>query len=99
MQNDLSSGICPAKEIVCCVLDEAHKALGNYAYTQVVRELVVNSVKFRLLALSATPGDDLSAVQEVSAHLRYFSNQGYVATDILALCIFLLYTAVSCYLV
>ena len=68
MQNDLSSGICPAKQIVCCVIDEAHKALGNYAYTQVVRELVVNSVKFRVLALSATPGDDMSAIQEVSMH-------------------------------
>ncbi|KAI6660776.1 hypothetical protein LOD99_10224 [Oopsacas minuta] len=69
MQNDLSSGICPAKDIVCCVLDEAHKALGNYAYTQVVKELLVNSVKFRVLALSATPGDDLSAIQEVINNL------------------------------
>ena len=66
LQNDLSSGICPAGEIVCCVIDEAHKALGNYAYSHVVRELVVNSVKFRVLALSATPGDDLGAIQEVS---------------------------------
>ena len=82
MQNDLSSGICPAKEIVCCVIDEAHKALGNYAYTQVVRELVVNSVKFRVLALSATPGDDLTAIQEVSHVSVTTINQGYVATDI-----------------
>ena len=72
MQNDLSSGICPAKEIVCCVIDEAHKALGNYAYCQVVRELVVNRVQFRVLGLSATPGDDLGAIQEVSRLIYAF---------------------------
>ena len=58
---------------MCCVLDEAHKALGNYAYSQVVRELVVNSVKFRVLALSATPGDDLTAIQEVSENTVFIS--------------------------
>jgi len=38
--NDLSRNICPAAAIKCLVIDEAHKALGNHAYCQVVRELV-----------------------------------------------------------
>jgi len=35
MQNDLSRGTCPVKDVMCVVFDEAHKALGNYAYCQV----------------------------------------------------------------
>lgn len=36
MVNDLSRGACPAAEIKCLVIDEAHRALGNYAYCQVI---------------------------------------------------------------
>lgn len=38
MVNDLSRGTCPAVEIKCLVIDEAHKALGNHAYCQVILE-------------------------------------------------------------
>jgi len=37
--NDLSRNICPADAIKCLIIDEAHKALGNHSYCQVVREL------------------------------------------------------------
>uniref|UniRef100_F6QFV0 RNA helicase n=1 Tax=Callithrix jacchus TaxID=9483 RepID=F6QFV0_CALJA len=69
MVNDLSRGACPAAEIKCLVIDEAHKALGNYAYCQVVRELVKFTNHFRILALSATPGSDIKAVQQVITNL------------------------------
>jgi ERCC4-related helicase len=36
ISNDLQSGVCPAGSFVCVVIDEAHKAVGNYAYTRVV---------------------------------------------------------------
>ncbi|XP_055989841.1 Fanconi anemia group M protein [Sorex fumeus] len=69
MVNDLSRGACPAVQIKCLVIDEAHKALGNYAYCQVVRELVKYTSHFRILALSATPGSDIKAVQQVITNL------------------------------
>uniref|UniRef100_A0A674INT5 ATP-dependent RNA helicase FANCM n=1 Tax=Terrapene triunguis TaxID=2587831 RepID=A0A674INT5_9SAUR len=69
MVNDLSRGTCPATEIKCLVIDEAHKALGNYAYCQVVKELSKYTNQFRILALSATPGSDTKAVQEVISNL------------------------------
>ncbi|XP_075782236.1 Fanconi anemia group M protein isoform X2 [Pelodiscus sinensis] len=69
MVNDLSRGTCPAAEIKCLVIDEAHKALGNHAYCQVVRELCKYTTQFRVLALSATPGSDTKAVQEVISNL------------------------------
>uniref|UniRef100_A0A8C3XGR8 ATP-dependent RNA helicase FANCM n=1 Tax=Cyanoderma ruficeps TaxID=181631 RepID=A0A8C3XGR8_9PASS len=69
MVNDLSRGTCPAVEIKCLVIDEAHKALGNHAYCQVVRELSKYTNQFRVLALSATPGSDTKAVQQVVSNL------------------------------
>ncbi|XP_052594569.1 Fanconi anemia group M protein isoform X2 [Peromyscus californicus insignis] len=69
MVNDLTRGVCPAAQIKCLVVDEAHKALGNYAYCQVVRELVKYTNHFRILALSATPGSDIKAVQQVVTNL------------------------------
>ncbi|XP_065604646.1 Fanconi anemia group M protein [Cyrtonyx montezumae] len=69
MVNDLSRGTCPAVEIKCLVVDEAHKALGNHAYCQVVKELSRYTSQFRVLALSATPGSDTKAVQQVVSNL------------------------------
>ena len=37
MGNDLSRGLFPAKEVKLLVVDEAHKAQGDYAYCQVAR--------------------------------------------------------------
>ncbi|XP_067680234.1 Fanconi anemia group M protein-like [Haliotis asinina] len=67
--NDLSRGTCPADTVKCLVIDEAHKALGNHAYCQVVRELVKYTQQFRIVALSATPGSDIKAVQQVITNL------------------------------
>nr|XP_045010510.1 Fanconi anemia group M protein isoform X3 [Jaculus jaculus] len=42
MVNDLTRGVCPAADIKCLVVDEAHKALGNYAYCQTVQQVITN---------------------------------------------------------
>jgi superfamily II DNA or RNA helicase len=41
---------------VCVVVDEAHKAQGDYAYCAVIKQLAAATRHFRVLALSATPG-------------------------------------------
>ncbi|XP_036448740.1 Fanconi anemia group M protein [Colossoma macropomum] len=69
MMNDLSRNTCPRSQVKCVVIDEAHKALGNHAYCQVVRELWNQTKQFRVLALSATPGGDIKAVQQVISNL------------------------------
>lgn len=66
LMNDLSNGRCDARSIVCIVLDEAHRATGQYAYTTVVQEIITVNKSFRILALSATPGSDARKVQAVS---------------------------------
>ena len=65
MENDLRDGVCPAHDVVCLVIDEAHRAKGNHAYCGVVKQLWDRDVQFRLLALTATPGHDVAEVQSV----------------------------------
>ncbi|VEU34307.1 unnamed protein product [Pseudo-nitzschia multistriata] len=57
--------------VVCLVLDEAHKATGDYAYTKVIELLEKHAgAKFRILGLSATPGTSIKAIQGVIEALR-----------------------------
>jgi ATP-dependent DNA helicase MPH1 len=43
--------------------DEAHRATGDYAYNQAIRFLMAKNPHFRVLALTATPGNKGEAVQ------------------------------------
>uniref|UniRef100_A0A6G1SEE5 Fanconi anemia group M protein n=1 Tax=Aceria tosichella TaxID=561515 RepID=A0A6G1SEE5_9ACAR len=70
IENDLNNGILPADSVRCIVIDEAHKAQGNYSYVNIVRKLQEeNRDGFRILALSATPGSDIQRVQQVMLNL------------------------------
>ena len=63
--NDLKTGICDPKRIVLLVVDEAHRATGGYAYVEVVKFLNRFNSSYRVLALTATPGASIEAVQGV----------------------------------
>jgi ATP-dependent DNA helicase MPH1 len=63
--NDLKTGSCDPKKIVLVVIDEAHRATGSYAYVEVVKFIRRFNESFRILALTATPGSDVEAVQKV----------------------------------
>ncbi|KAL2863945.1 3'-5' DNA helicase [Aspergillus lucknowensis] len=65
LTNDLKSGIADPKRIVLLVVDEAHRATGNYAYVEVVKFLRRFNQSFRVLALTATPGSTVESVQAV----------------------------------
>lgn len=69
-ENDLDAGRCAARDFVCLVLDEAHKAQGDYAYVNVVRKIAAQTERFRVLALTATPGSDRAKIQRVITNLR-----------------------------
>ncbi|EEQ86425.2 fanconi anemia group M protein [Blastomyces dermatitidis ER-3] len=63
--NDLKSGHADPKRIVLLVVDEAHRATGSYAYVEAVKLLQKYNTSFRVLALTATPGSTVEAVQGV----------------------------------
>ncbi|PWN30831.1 P-loop containing nucleoside triphosphate hydrolase protein [Jaminaea rosea] len=70
LDNDLATGDVDPKDIVCLVVDEAHRATGNYAYCNIVSQMQAVNPYFRILALTATPGSTSERVQEVIDNLH-----------------------------
>ncbi|CAL1215093.1 unnamed protein product [Candida parapsilosis] len=70
VENDLASGVVNPKSIVLLVIDEAHRARGNYSYNNVVNFLRRFNDSFRTLALTATPAADVDGVQDVIDNLK-----------------------------
>ena len=69
LQNDLQNGVVNPKLITCLVVDECHKAQKQYSYVVVVQHLLQIHHHFRVLGLSATPGQDLDSVQGIINNL------------------------------
>ena len=63
VKNDLEEKRVDPQHIVCIVLDEAHKASGDYAYCKVVKQLEEAGAKFRILGLSGTSNGRLGVVR------------------------------------
>ncbi|XP_039957200.1 uncharacterized protein LOC120772572 [Bactrocera tryoni] len=59
----------PFKQVKLIVIDEAHRAKGRYAYTEVVRAMEKRNNYFRVVALSATPGRTMEDIAEVVQNL------------------------------
>ncbi|GME81647.1 unnamed protein product [Ambrosiozyma monospora] len=69
VDNDLRNGLLDPKAVVCLVVDEAHRARGNYAYVKVTRYITQYNTSFRVLALTATPGATTEAIQDIVYNL------------------------------
>ncbi|KAL3503905.1 hypothetical protein ACH5RR_033746 [Cinchona calisaya] len=70
LEKDIFSGSCLVKDLVCLVIDEAHRATGKYSYCIVVRELMAVLVQLRILALTATPGSKQQTIQHIINNLQ-----------------------------
>ncbi|CAJ1940603.1 unnamed protein product [Cylindrotheca closterium] len=70
-----------ASRVCCVVLDEAHKASGDYAYTKVIEQLELAGAQFRIVGLSATPGTSIKAIQKVVESLRAVKIEARYETD------------------
>ena len=55
LQSDLENQLFDITKIVLIVIDEAHRASGNYAYCNIIKLLEQQDIGFRILSLSATP--------------------------------------------
>jgi ATP-dependent DNA helicase MPH1 len=69
VEKDLRKGLLDPKNVVCLVVDEAHRATGRYAYTQVVNLIHECNKSFRILALTATPSSSVDGVQTVLTNM------------------------------
>jgi superfamily II DNA or RNA helicase len=59
LSNDIEKGNVSIENFKCIVIDEAHKALGDYAFCKVIESVKSVAKNFRVVALTATPGSDL----------------------------------------
>lgn len=67
IRNDMKKGIFPTREVSLAVFDEAHRAVGDYAYVEIAQNLPEAAL---IIALTASPGGDRSKIKEVLSNLR-----------------------------
>src|SRR3989344_314430 len=69
VKHDILSGKLSLKDFSLIVFDEAHRAAGNYDYVFIAKEYMKIANVPRVLALTASPGSDAEAIEEVCANL------------------------------
>lgn len=85
--SSLVSTSCPLGSVIFTCRgnpDEAHKGKGNYAYAQIIRELMHKNPHFRVLALTATPGSKPEDVQELcdALHISHIEIRDELSPDL-----------------
>jgi len=66
--NDLKNGRLDLKDVKLIIFDEAHRAVGNYAYVHVAKAYL--EYDGLVLGMTASPGSEKAKVQEVCSNLN-----------------------------
>ena len=69
VKNDLIASRYSLKDVTLLIVDECHRAVGNYAYVFVAQRYLGSADKPLLLAMTASPGGVQEKVQDVCANL------------------------------
>ncbi len=70
LQNDLLAGRYTLKDVSLLVVDEAHRAVGDYAYVFIAEQYYQQATSPLLLALTASPGSEIEKIRAVVSNLR-----------------------------
>jgi len=81
IKNDCLAGRYSLADVVLLVVDECHRAVGNYAYVFLAQHYCTTTSKPLLLAMTASPGGDPVKVQEVCNNLHIEAVETRVETD------------------
>ena len=75
IQNDLISRRIDLKDVILIVFDEAHRAVGDYAYVYIAKKYREQAKEghYQVLGITASPGSQEERIVEVCKHL-YISN-------------------------
>lgn len=68
--NDLGKALYDAKDVSLLIIDEAHRCLKNYDYTNVARMYKQQSRFPHILGLTASPGTDADVIKQICNHLN-----------------------------
>jgi ERCC4-related helicase len=69
IKNDLIAGRYTLSDVTLLIVDECHRAVGNYAYVFLAQRYLATAGKPLLLAMTASPGGVQEKVQEVCTNL------------------------------
>jgi len=69
LQNDLIEGRVSFYDASTIIFDEAHKAVGKYAYVFIAKKFVEQSKNPRIIGLTASPGWRIERIQEIVENL------------------------------
>ncbi len=69
LENDIISRRINLKEVSLLGVDEAHRAVGDYAYVFVAKQYNKLASYPRTLALTASPGSDMEKIKEICSNL------------------------------
>jgi Fanconi anemia group M protein len=69
VRNDLLDGVFSLEKFSLVVFDECHRAVKEYAYTDIARAYVAQARHPIILGMTASPGSDVNRIQEVCRNL------------------------------
>jgi len=69
IKNDLIAGRYLLNDVTLLIVDECHRAVGNYAYVFLAQRYMGSAEKPLLLAMTASPGSVQEKVQDVCSNL------------------------------
>ncbi len=69
VENDILTGRISLEDVVLLVVDEAHRAVGNYAYVFIAKEYLKTARHPLVLGLTASPGSDEEKIREIVNNL------------------------------
>jgi len=69
IENDIKNGTLSLRNFSLCIFDEAHRCIGNYAYTYIAKRYIESASDPMILALTASPGGDIKRINDVKSLL------------------------------
>ena len=79
IENDFINKRISFEDVSLMIIDEAHNAVGEYAYTWIAKQYKTKSRFPRIMGLTASPGSDLEKIQEVCQNL--YTEEIEIRTD------------------
>jgi len=68
LKNDIINGLFNLDNVSLIIFDEAHRAVGNYAYTTIAEEAKDKNI--RIVGLTASPGSEREKILEIIRNLN-----------------------------
>ncbi|AGB05275.1 ERCC4-like helicase [Aciduliprofundum sp. MAR08-339] len=69
IQNDVISGDINLRDFSLIIFDEAHRAVGNYAYVYIAKKYRESRTDHLILGITASPGGDEEKIMEIIENL------------------------------